>query len=151
MNTNENEMLLMIRKLFQDLNINQRYAAYNFFDALGQCAQTRTERQKVNERIQMAALELNINPLDADNRINSYGVGDLCYHLGNIPKGAALDSIIATAYGISLMAKGSINGHDASRVAQNIFFSTLLEAGFSEDFISSSLEKTAAIMNTFGM
>lgn len=144
-----NEALEMIRDMFKDLSLNQRYAVYNFFDSLAQCVTSYSAKQKVQDRVRMAALELNINPSSADSRLQTYGLNDMFSNLGAIPKGAALDSIIATAYGISLMASGTVQGRDAKQFAETVFVGSLKEAGFSEDFIAESLERTEAFMNAF--
>ncbi|MBR5085967.1 MAG: hypothetical protein IKX31_03055 [Muribaculaceae bacterium] len=144
-----NEALEMIRDMFKDLSLNQRYAVYNFFDSLAQCVTSYSAKQKVQDRVRMAALELNINPSSADSRLQIYGLNDMFSNLGAIPKGAALDSIIATAYGISLMASGTVQGRDAKQFAETVFVGSLKEAGFSEDFIAESLERTEAFMNAF--
>lgn len=144
-----NEVFEMIQDLFKELSLNQRYAVYNFFDSLAQCVTSYSAKQKVQERVRMAAIELNINPSSADSRLQAYGLHDMFSNLGSIPKGAALDSIIATAYGISLMASGTVQGRDAKQFAETVFIGSLKEAGFSEDFVAESLERTAAFMNAF--
>ncbi len=144
--TDSPESTNLIQDMFKDLTLNQRYAAYNFFDSLAECVTSFPAKQKVQERVRMAAIEFNIKSSNADDRLQTYGLEDMFRNLGSIPKGAALDSIIATAYGISLMASGIVQGRDAKSFAHTVFIGTLTSAGFSQEFIKNSLEKTAALM-----
>lgn len=135
----------------KDLTKGQRYAYYNLLSTLEECHEhsSSVTKNKVAFTLRQTAQFLNISADHADAYLRQNGVDELCAQLGSIPKGAQLDSIISTAFGIAICAEGRINGMMAKEMALTILQKVFEEAGISEQELTHSLEKTALLTSKF--
>lgn len=147
------EVLDACRDMYKDLSLKQKYSIYNFLDGLAQvAAQTTSAKNKITPQVHMTAQYLNISPASADNFLNQNGIEDMAKTIGTLPKGAVLDSTIATAFGIVMSAEGRLpDGRSAKDFAMTVFQGTLEIAGFTEEEIEASLNKTAAFMSAINV
>lgn len=140
-----------VRDMYKGLSLGQKYAIYNFYDTLAECVTSYSAKQKVTATIRQTARELNISSTSADSRIKTYGAKDMVSNLKTLPRGAVLDSVFATAFGICSMASGTVHGGlDAKDVSLGLYSKILNEAGYSDDYIANSLKKTMALIGAFG-
>lgn len=135
----------------KDLNKAQRYAYYNVLSTLAETHENSSyaTKNKVDVTLRQTAQFLNISADQADAYLRQNGVEECCKQLGSIPKGAQLDSIISTAFGIAQAAEGQLNGMKANEYALTIMLKIFEEAGISEEEITESLKKTALLASKF--
>lgn len=145
------EAKTLMNEFYKDFTTGQRYAYYNLISSLAEChaSSSAAIKSKVAFTVRQTAQCLNISEDQADVYIHQNGVTELCRQIASIPKGAQLDSIISTAYGIASTAEGYMQGMKANEMALTIMLKTFEEAGISEKYIKDSLEKTALLTSKF--
>lgn len=145
------EAKALMNDFYKDFTKGQRYAYYNLLSSLAEChtSSSLETKRKVAFTIRQTAQCLNISEDQADVYIHQNGVEELCRQIASIPKGAQLDSLISTAFGIASTAEGYVRGMKANEMALTILLKTFEKAGISEDYITDSLEKTALMVSKF--
>ena len=145
------EAKTLMNDFYKDFTKGQRYAYYNLLSSLAEChaSSSSATKRKVAFTVRQTAQCLNISEDQADVYIHQNGVDELCRQIASIPKGAQLDSLISTAFGIASSAEGYMQGMKANEMALTIMMKTFEEAGISEDDVTDSLEKTALIASKF--
>lgn len=141
----------LMNDFYKDFTRGQRFAYYNFLSAIAEfhASSSSVTKREVAIIVRQTAQHLNISEDQADVYIHNNGIDELCRQIASIPKGAQLDSLISTAFGIASSAEGYVQGMKANEVAFTIMMKTLEEAGISEDYVTNSLEKTALITSKF--
>ena len=142
---------VLMNDFYKDFTTGQRYAYYNLLSSLAEChaSSSTVTKRKVAFTVRQTAQCLNISEDQADVYIHQNGVDELCRQIASIPKGAQLDSLISTAFGIASSAEGYVQGMKANEMALTIMMKTFEEAGISEDEITDSLEKTTLLASKF--
>lgn len=145
------EAKALMKDFYKDFTKGQRYAYYNLLSTLEEChaSSSLETKMKVAFTVRQTAQYLNISEDQADVYIHQNGVEELCRQIASIPKGAQLDSLISTAFGIASSAEGYLKGMKANEMALTIMLKTFEKAGITEDYITNSIEKTALMASKF--
>lgn len=141
----------IMSEFHKDFTMGQRYAYYNLLSTISETHANSSQiiKNQVNYTLRQTAQFLNVSPDQAEAYLRINGVEELCKQLASIPKGAQLDSIISTAYGMASAAQGYIYGVKANEYAIYILLQTFERAGISEDDIVSSVEKIHLFASKF--
>ena len=145
------ELTPQAKELMSDFHKDFTKAYYNLLSTLSELHENSSfsTKNKVNFTLRQTAQFLNISADQADAYMHQHGAGELCEQLASIPKGAQLDSIISTAFGIAAATEGTIQGQKANEFALSLLLKIFDKAGISEDEVTASVEKTALLAQKF--